>query len=106
MTPKDRYDTSDLPEDQYEPGSDGTVLKNLLGITNRKELESVEEERFELLMEKAVARFDADHRFTAQDILWFINPVLMAYLPGPEPIAASTSARGDSCSRRPPTCRN
>lgn len=28
----DRYDTSE-PEDQYESGSDGMVLKNLLGIT-------------------------------------------------------------------------
>jgi cell filamentation protein len=28
----DRYATSGLPEDQYEPGSNGTVLKNLRGI--------------------------------------------------------------------------
>jgi cell filamentation protein len=26
----DRYDTSNLIEDQYEPGSNGTVLRNLL----------------------------------------------------------------------------
>lgn len=70
MTPTNRYDTSNLPEDQHEPGSDGTVLKNLLGITNREELERVEEMRFERLMEEAAARFDADHRFTAQDLLW------------------------------------
>jgi cell filamentation protein, protein adenylyltransferase len=65
-----RYDTSSLAEDQYEPGSNGTVLKNLLGITGREELEHVEEKRFEQMMEEAVARFDADHRFTARDILW------------------------------------
>ncbi len=70
MNPTDRYDTSSLPEDQYEPGSNGTVLKNLLGITSKEELERVEEERFERLLEEAVTRFDADHRFTAQDILW------------------------------------
>lgn len=70
MTPPDRYDTTSLPEDQYEPGSDGTVLKNLLGITSKEELEHVEEIRFERLMEEVVARFDADHRFTATDILW------------------------------------
>lgn len=69
MTP-DRYDTSNLPEAQQEPGSDGTALRNLLGITNREELARVEEVRFERLMEEAVARFDADHRFTAQDLLW------------------------------------
>jgi cell filamentation protein len=66
----DRYDISHLPEDQYEPGSNGTVLRNLLGITSREELEHVEEVRFERLMEEAAARFDVDHHFTAQDILW------------------------------------
>lgn len=71
MNPTDRYDTSSLPKDQYEPGSNGTVLKNLLGITSREELERVEEVRFERLMEEAADRFDADHRFTAQDLLWF-----------------------------------
>lgn len=70
MTPADRYDTSGLPENQYEPGSNGTVLKNLLGIRSKKELERVEEVRFELLMEEAAARFDSDHSFTTQDILW------------------------------------
>jgi len=66
----DRYDTSHLIEDQYEPGSDGTVLRNLLGITRKEELEYIEEVRFEHLMEKSVARFDSNHRFTARDILW------------------------------------
>lgn len=66
----DRYDTSRLPEDQYEPGSNGTVLRNLLGITDKAELEDVEEKRFERLMEEAATRFNIDHCFTAQDILW------------------------------------
>jgi cell filamentation protein len=70
MNPKDRYDTSNLIEDQHEPGSNGTVLKNMVGITSKEELERVEEIRFEQLIEEAVARFDTDHRFTAQDILW------------------------------------
>jgi len=70
MNPPDRYDTAGLPEDQYEPGSDGTVLKNLLGITSKEELERVEEARFELVMEEAAALFDADHRFTTRDLLW------------------------------------
>ena len=65
-----RYDTSHLPEDQYEPGSNGTVLRNLLGIKDKAELEHVEEERFERLMEEVTTRFDSDHRFTAEDILW------------------------------------
>jgi cell filamentation protein len=66
----DRYDTTNLPEDQYEPGSNGTVLRNLLAITTKEELEHVEEERFERLMEEVATRFDSDHRFTTQDILW------------------------------------
>ena len=35
MTADDRYDVSDLPEAQFEPGSNGLVLKNLLGITSK-----------------------------------------------------------------------
>ena len=66
----DRYATSHLPEDECEPGSDGTVLRNLLGIKTKAALEHVEEERFERLMEEAVKRFDNDHRFTALDIAW------------------------------------
>lgn len=66
----DRYSTSHLPEDQYEPGSNCTVLRNLLGITSKEEMEHVEEERFEVLMEEAANRFDSHHSFTAQDILW------------------------------------
>lgn len=70
MTPEDRYDTSNLPEDQYEPGSNGTVLKNLLGITCKAELEHIEEVHFERLIEEAMGRFDSDHRFTVDDLLW------------------------------------
>jgi hypothetical protein len=33
MRRKDRYDTADLDENQFEPGSRHRVLKNLLGIT-------------------------------------------------------------------------
>ena len=70
MTPTHRYDTSSLSEGQHEPGSNETVLKNLLCITSREELEQVEEKRFEQMMEESVVRFDADHHFTARDILW------------------------------------
>jgi len=70
MAPADKYDTSSLPENQYEPGSDDRVLKNMAGITSREELEDVEEKRFEQVMQEAVIRFDAEHRFTALDIVW------------------------------------
>ena len=34
----DRYDTSHLFEDQFESGSNGTVLRNLLGIIDPEEM--------------------------------------------------------------------
>ena len=34
MNRPSRYSTSHLPESQFEPGSDGRVLKNKLGITS------------------------------------------------------------------------
>jgi cell filamentation protein len=65
-----RYSTSHLTEDQYEQGSNSSVLRNLLAIKDKAGMEHVEEERYELLTDEAVTRFDSDHRFTAQDILW------------------------------------
>jgi cell filamentation protein len=37
-----RYDTSGLIEAQFEPGSRRRVLKNLLGIKSRREMNRVE----------------------------------------------------------------
>lgn len=65
-----RYSTCHLPEDQYESGSNGTVLRNLLGITDKAEMEHVEEVKFERLMDESATRFDNDHRFTVKDVLW------------------------------------
>jgi cell filamentation protein len=45
----DRYNTSHLIEDQYEPGSRGRVLRNLLGIKLKGEMDQAEEMRFERL---------------------------------------------------------
>ena len=36
MTADDQYDVSGLLEAQFEPGSSGLVLKNLLGITSKE----------------------------------------------------------------------
>jgi cell filamentation protein len=66
----DRYSTSHLPEDQCELGSDGTVLSNLLGITNLADMEHEEEIRFEYLLEEAADHFSEEYRFTANDIIW------------------------------------
>lgn len=45
---KNRYDASESEEGQYEPGSNEQVLKNLLGITDPKEMEEVETKALEI----------------------------------------------------------
>ena len=37
-----RYDTERLTEAQFEPGSRGRVLKNLLGIRSKREIDALE----------------------------------------------------------------
>ncbi len=68
MTADDRYDVSDLPEAQYEPGSDGQVLKNLLGIVSKQDMDAVEASALERTMDALVRTCDATHRVTAIDL--------------------------------------
>jgi cell filamentation protein len=68
MSPTDRYDTSGLPEDQYEPGSGGTVLRNLLGITTREEMEIAETAALWRAQVQLLGEVEQDQSFTAQDI--------------------------------------
>jgi cell filamentation protein len=42
MKKTDRYDTAGLIEDTYEPGSHGRVLKNLLGIKRKRQMDGIE----------------------------------------------------------------
>jgi len=42
MTEPTRYDVSGLIEAHYQPGSRGRVLRNLLGITSKREMDDVE----------------------------------------------------------------
>lgn len=68
MTPKDRYDVSDLPEGQFEPGSRGFVLKNLLGIKRKTDMDRAEEEALQKASEALLRTISKDQRFTADDI--------------------------------------
>ncbi len=63
-----RYDSSGFIEDQFEPGSRGRVLKNLLGITSKRLMDEREAEVQALALEKFVHYFHEDHRFTSEDI--------------------------------------
>lgn len=78
MPRKDRYDTAGLEETEFEPGSRKRVLKNLLGITSKREMDRVEGQAQVHALEKLVALYDANHRFTAVDIckihkVWLVS---------------------------------
>jgi cell filamentation protein len=64
----DRYDTSHLPEDQYEPGSGGTVLRNLLGISDPVEMEITETAELWLVQERLFGEISSDQAFTVEDL--------------------------------------
>lgn len=68
MRRKDRYDISDLEENQFEPGSRRRVLKNLLHITSKREMDRVEGRAQVRVLEELASLYDRDHRFTAVDI--------------------------------------
>lgn len=71
MSPDDRYDVSDLTEGQFEPGSNGLVLRNLRGITSPAEMDAVEANALIETMDRLVRVFDVEYRFTAGDICEF-----------------------------------
>lgn len=71
MKKSGRYRTAHLIEDQFEPGSEGQVLKNRLGIKSPKEMDDAEALALKKAMEKLVRKFDEKHRFTAADICAF-----------------------------------
>lgn len=63
-----RYDVSDLPEAQLEPGSNEQVLKNRLGITSSRQMDEAEARALERATIGLVGKYDERHRFTAADI--------------------------------------
>jgi cell filamentation protein len=68
MKKSGRYKTDGLIEDQYEEGSGGLVLKNLLHIKDKQEIEELETKELYRVTEQLTEIFDQDHRFTAADI--------------------------------------
>ena len=55
------------PEAEFEPGSRGRVLRNLLGITRVHDMNEAESQALMLAQEAALDRFGPEHRFTADD---------------------------------------
>jgi cell filamentation protein len=68
LQPRDRYDSSDSDENQYEPGSRRRVLKNLRGITSKREMDQLEGREQVRSLEDLATLYGKDHRFTAADI--------------------------------------
>ena len=56
------------PEAEFEPGSRGRVLRNLLGITRVRDMNEAESQALVLAQDAALDRFGPEHRFTAADI--------------------------------------
>ncbi|MBU1691790.1 MAG: Fic family protein [Gammaproteobacteria bacterium] len=63
-----RYDTDHLAEAQFEPNSRGRVLKNLLGIRLKREMDALEAVKLAEATDYAIRHISAEHRFTAQDV--------------------------------------
>ena len=62
------YDASSLIEAQFEPGSHGRVLKNLLGIKSKREMDQIEAQEQLRTLEELVRIYDQTHRITAADV--------------------------------------
>jgi cell filamentation protein len=58
----------DVLNDEFEPGSNGLVLKNHLGITDPAEMDVVESEALRLAQLSFYSNLDSEHRFTVQDL--------------------------------------
>lgn len=63
-----RYDASGLIENQFEPGSRGRVLRNLLGIKTKRQINVVEAVALKRALRRLQQGLAPDHRFTAVDI--------------------------------------
>lgn len=55
-------------ESEFQPGSRGRVLRNLLGITRVREMEDAEAQAFASAQKVALKRYGGTHRFTPADI--------------------------------------
>ena len=68
MKKSGRYNTSTLAEDQYEPESRGRVLKNLLGINRKRDMDERETQEQMRTFQELLRVYSLDHRFTIKDI--------------------------------------
>lgn len=65
---KGRYNTSGSAEGEFEPGSNNRVLKNLLGIKKKRDMDRLEGQCLEQTQTELFNVYDANHQFNATDI--------------------------------------
>ena len=63
-----RYDLNGLEEAQFEPGSRGRVLKNLLGIRRKREMDQIETKEHLRALEELLEIYNEKHRFMVSDV--------------------------------------
>lgn len=63
-----RYQTDNLIETQFQSGSNKLVLKNMLGIKRKREMDALEAANLFKATLWAIQHYSTNHRFTAQDI--------------------------------------
>jgi cell filamentation protein len=68
MTEISRYDVSELIEAQYQPGSRGRVLRNLLEIASKRKMDELEAKEQKRALKEIFSVYTLDHRFKAMDI--------------------------------------
>lgn len=68
MKKTNRYDTSAITEAQFEQGSRKSVLKNLLGIRSKREMDRIEAREQVHALQELSGAYAISHRFTAADM--------------------------------------
>lgn len=63
-----KYNAEQTAEGQSEPGSRGRVLRNLLGIKRKREMNQVEARELRRAVDELIQSFDERHRFSERDI--------------------------------------
>ena len=68
MKKSSKYDTSGLIENQFELGSRKRVLRNLLGIKSKKQMDELEALEYAKAFEKVIRLYAKSHGFDAKDV--------------------------------------
>jgi len=63
-----RYAVSGFSEGQFEPGSGKRVLRNLIGVTGKREMNKAEGSELLRTFKKFISVYDENHRFGTADI--------------------------------------